>query len=161
MSQVSVTDVAKYILEHQGAITTMKLQKLAFYSHAWHLAWTDEPLVREQFRAWRNGPVCYELFDLHRGNLMIDASSFKFGEPSHLSDDQKASIEAVLKAYGKLSGGQLSELTHEEAPWKDARASAESAENPSDRIDDEVLKTFFRNQINSGVEIDEVSWLKA
>ena len=33
----SITDVAAYILENLGSVSTMKLQKLAFYSQAYHL----------------------------------------------------------------------------------------------------------------------------
>ena len=35
----SVYDVAAYILEKQGAMTTWKLQKLVYYSQAWSLVW--------------------------------------------------------------------------------------------------------------------------
>lgn len=34
MSQVTVFDVAKYILEKKGEMTAMKLQKLIYYSKA-------------------------------------------------------------------------------------------------------------------------------
>lgn len=161
MSKVSVLDVAKYILEKQNGMTTMKLQKLAYYSHAWHLAWTDEPLIAESFRAWRNGPVCWELFDVHRGWLRIDATEFPRGDSASLSSDQKASVDAVLAAYGGLSGGQLSELTHLEHPWKNVRALGIGDANANDVIGNEVLKDFFRTQMAQGVEIEKVHWLKS
>lgn len=34
----NIISVAKYILEQRGAMTTMKLQKLCYYSQAWSLA---------------------------------------------------------------------------------------------------------------------------
>ena len=40
----SVLDVAAYILKRVGPITATKLQKLVYYSQAWHLVWEDEPL---------------------------------------------------------------------------------------------------------------------
>jgi uncharacterized phage-associated protein len=44
----NVHDVAAYILEKVGEpISTMKLQKLVYYSQAWHLAWDEEPLFFE------------------------------------------------------------------------------------------------------------------
>ena len=39
-----VQDVARYIVERGGPMTTMKLQKLAYYSQAWHLVWDGVPL---------------------------------------------------------------------------------------------------------------------
>ena len=51
----NVFDVAKYILNSVGGdISTMKLQKLCYYSQAWSLAW-GETLFNEDFEAWSNG----------------------------------------------------------------------------------------------------------
>ena len=40
----SVFDVAAYILQQQGAMTTWKLQKLVYYSQGWSLVWDDDAL---------------------------------------------------------------------------------------------------------------------
>ena len=40
----SVFDVAKYILQKSGSMSTWKLQKLCYYSQAWSLAWTEAPI---------------------------------------------------------------------------------------------------------------------
>ena len=53
----NVFDTAKYILEKSGKMSTMKLQKLCYYSQAWALVWDDAPLFDEDFQAWANGPV--------------------------------------------------------------------------------------------------------
>ena len=67
----SVVDVATYILERTDTITTMKLQKLAFYSQALHLVINGTPLFPEDFHAWRGGPVAPELYAFHRGKFLI------------------------------------------------------------------------------------------
>lgn len=51
---VSVDDVAAYILERLGTVSAMKLQKLVYYSQAWHLVWEDEQLFGEPIAA---GPM--------------------------------------------------------------------------------------------------------
>ena len=53
----TVLDVAKYVLEHNGRMTTMKLEKLVYYCQAWSLGWDEVPLFEEDFQAWANGPV--------------------------------------------------------------------------------------------------------
>lgn len=45
----SVFDVAKYVLNHAGAMSTMKLEKLVYYCQAWSLAWDGVPLFQEDF----------------------------------------------------------------------------------------------------------------
>ena len=67
----SVYDVAAYILEKQGAMTTWKLQKLVYYSQAWSLVWDDDVLFPEEIEAWANGPVVRELYHAHRGKYRV------------------------------------------------------------------------------------------
>ncbi|TGL61164.1 Panacea domain-containing protein [Leptospira sarikeiensis] len=126
---VSVLDVAKYILSHLNpgqSITTFKLQKLCYYSQAWSLVWDDEPLFEEEILAWANGPVIRELYEEHKGDFVI--SGLRVGNKSRLTKKQKATVDAVLDAYGKLSGQQLSQLTHQETPWIKARKGLEPGE---------------------------------
>ncbi|UYB35517.1 DUF4065 domain-containing protein [Arthrobacter koreensis] len=113
-------DVAAYILSSSGRMTAMKLQKLAFYSQAWHLAWEDEPLFEEDIQAWANGPVVYSLYDKHRG--MFEVSSWEWGNAGALTNAERETVDAVVDAYGKFSAHELSEMTHREDPWRKARA---------------------------------------
>ncbi len=41
-------DVADFILAKLGAMSAMKLQKLVYYSQAWHLTWAEKPLFENQ-----------------------------------------------------------------------------------------------------------------
>lgn len=49
-NNLSVFDVAAYILLKMGKMTTMKLHKLLYYSQAWNLVWCEEPLFNEKLR---------------------------------------------------------------------------------------------------------------
>ena len=46
------------------------------------------------------------------------------GDPTKLNETQKETIDAVLAAYGNKTSGWLSQLTHRESPWRDARNRA-------------------------------------
>jgi uncharacterized phage-associated protein len=46
----------------------------------------------------------------------------KRGDADALSEQQKDTVCRVIDAYGKLSSQELSDLTHREDPWKNARA---------------------------------------
>lgn len=116
----SAHDVANYILHKKGRMSTWKLQKLVYYSQAWSLVWDDEqPLFSEQIEAWANGPVVPALYKVHRGSF--DIERWPSGDRSRLSKAQRETIDAVLDYYGKHTGHWLSELTHREKPWKEAR----------------------------------------
>lgn len=119
----SVFDVAKYILNKCGSMSTWKLQKLCYYSQAWHLAWTGHEIFNEDFQAWANGPVCPELFHVHQGKFSVKESDILSGNPENLTDDEKDSINIVLQDYGQMEPYELREQTHAEAPWKEARGN--------------------------------------
>lgn len=120
---VTIFDVARYILHKTGQITTMKLQKLCYYAQAWSLVWDDAPLFEEDFQAWANGPVCKELFDQHKGSFYVFENSpcVASGNPQALDDTQRETIDAVLDHYGDKDSQWLSDLTHMEGPWREAR----------------------------------------
>lgn len=119
----NVFDVAKYILsEIGGTISTMKLQKLCYYSQAWTLVWDHKPLFEENFLKWDNGPVCRELFDLHKGYFAISSDFIPsdFLTKEGLTDKEQQNINQIIEDYGVYNGAQLSSLTHLENPWREA-----------------------------------------
>ena len=97
----------------------MKLQKLVYYSQAWSLVWDEEPIFSARIEAWANGPVVPVLYAQHRGNFEV--SSWTMGVPSNLTKDHRETVDAVLDFYGDKTSQWLSELTHREQPWVDAR----------------------------------------
>ena len=116
---VNVFDVAAFILRNCGPMTTMKLQKLVYYCQAWSLVWDEEPLFPEKIEAWANGPVVPELFLLHKGQFKV--RSIPAGKPEKLNKKQRETVLAVINYYGNKSSQWLSDLTHIEDPWRNAR----------------------------------------
>lgn len=141
-NMVTVFDVAKYILEQQGEMSAMKLQKLCYYAQAWSLVWDDKPLFDEEFRAWRNGPVCYELFAVSRGKFLIKAED-EPGDSSKLNDTQKTSINVVLTDYGPHDAQWLSILSHSEDPWKEAFRKTSAGETPNEIITKDSMAVYY------------------
>lgn len=121
MATVGVLDVAAYILKKykKNTLTAMKLQKLVYYCQAWSLVWDDKPLFREDVEAWANGPVVRKLFESHRGQYFVNDISK--GDATKLNKNQIETIEAILKYYGNKDSFWLSNLTHTEDPWRNAR----------------------------------------
>lgn len=137
----TVHDVAAYILEKMPAMSTMKLQKLCYYSQGWSLAWDEKPLFAEPIQAWANGPVVYELFRKHRGRFNVD--SWPEGNSGKLLQDEMDTIDAVLDSYGHLSGQQLSDKTHSEPPWMKAREGLGTGAFSDEVITPESIQDYF------------------
>ena len=118
----SVLDVAQYILKQKGSMSAWKLQKLVYYSQAWSLVWDEKPIFPQKIEAWANGPVVRELYDAHRG--LFTVHSVSGGNSGRLNQTQKDTVDAVLKLYGAKPAQWLSDLTHKERPWREAREKA-------------------------------------
>lgn len=137
----SINDVAAYIIQKQGPITTWKLQKLVYYCQAWHLTWNEKPLFAAKIEAWANGPVAPALYKIHKGQFQV--SAWPQGDSSRLSAEQKHSIDAVLGFYGDKTSQWLSDLTHAEAPWKAARGSLPAGERGNQEITLESMLGYY------------------
>jgi len=132
---VTAFDVAACILEKMGPVSHMKLQKLLYYAQAWSLVWEDKPLFPEPIQAWVNGPVVPELYDALKGNFTISPETLgRKGDPESLATTEKDVIDRVIEFYGPKNTQWLSDLTHMELPWQQARAGI----GPGTRSEQEI-----------------------
>jgi uncharacterized phage-associated protein len=122
-------------------MSAMKLEKLVYYSQAWHLVWEDEPLFADRIEAWANGPVVPALYREHRGQFTV--KTWSHGDAAKLNTPQRTSIDAVLKYYGEKTAVWLSELTHREAPWKDARKGVGPGQACSREITKAAMAEYY------------------
>jgi uncharacterized phage-associated protein len=142
MGTVRATDVADYILDRMGPMSAMKLQKLAYYSQAWSLVWTEEPLFEERIEAWAHGPVVRHLYNAHRGFYRLWPKFFS-GNPNNLSEEQRDVIDRVIAFYGSKDPQWLSDLTHMEDPWRNAREGMEDGVRGEREITKEAMLEYY------------------
>lgn len=141
----SVYDVAVYILREHGKMSAMKLQKLVYYCQAWHLVWESRPLFTERIEAWANGPVVRDLYREHRRRFEVTARTFPEGNPSRLSKSERETIDRVLDGYGSLKSFELSDMTHREPPWRDARGGLPAGAQCSNVISHAAMAEYYES----------------
>ncbi len=122
-------------------MTTKKLQKLVYYSQAWSIVWDEKPLFAEEIQAWASGPVVRELYNEHKGVFQIPGLGK--GNTDNLKPEEKETIDAVLQAYGDKSAQWLSDLTHMEKPWNEAREGFDPGDNCEDEITQASLAEYY------------------
>ena len=151
----SSIDVAEFILQQKGPISSMKLQKLVYYSQAWSLALDGKYIFEEPVEAWKNGPVVRSLLENVRNNEII--SSAPSGDPSQIDEDSKDTIIAVLIYYGQKSGDFLQNLVHNEEPWLEVRRSAIKCKNKYNDVSNKLtishqkMKKYYSS-------LDDIAW---
>jgi uncharacterized phage-associated protein len=138
---VSAHDVAAYILQKLGPMSAMKLQKLVYYSQAWSLVWDERPLFEERIEAWANGPVVRDLYEKHRGSFQVN--DWPWGDSSKLDQDACDTVGAVIEFYGSKTAQWLSDLTHREDPWVEARRGLSPGEWSDREITHSLMHEYY------------------
>ena len=157
-------EVANYFLSkyRKHGITPLKIQKLVYVAHGWHLALYDEPLVDDEYvEAWQYGPVFASLYHefKYRGQLPIVELATKVDiEPNgariettpHIPKSNKKTrklLDRIWEVYGNYTGLQMSALCHQpDSPWEHARKVALGRRNAN--ICDEKIKEHYKEKLN-------------
>lgn len=134
-------DVAAHILRTHGTMSAVRLQKLLYYSHAWHLVSQDAPLFDDTIKAYEHGPVVGQVWNSHRGKAQVGVEHVASECRSALSDDEREVIDAVVAAFDDVSSWGIVDVVHDEDPWLEAFACKQSGK--SDRISDRAIKDYY------------------
>lgn len=154
----SAKAVANYFLSKYGksGITPLKLQKLVYLAHGWHLAYFEEPLVGDEYaEAWQYGPVFSSLYHefKHKGRSPIDGlatdldwDNLEEVTPRVDKSDKKVRklLDRVWEVHGRFTGGQLSRMTHKDgSPWAETRKT-EGGDRKNSHIPDELIMNYYK-----------------
>ena len=163
----SAKAVANHFLdlaEQDGTmLNPMKIQKLVYIAHGWHLAIVEKPLIHESVEAWTYGPVIPDLYHEFKqwGNEGIrnraieihlsgagDSLLFREDVPSIDGEcvdpiEVKSLLGRVWEVYKRFSAVQLSNMTHKEGtPWDVTWKKNDGKRSVS--IDDSLIREHFR-----------------
>ncbi|HPQ70358.1 MAG TPA: DUF4065 domain-containing protein [bacterium] len=147
--QIDILSLAKFLLwfgrEHGDCFTHLKLQKLCYYAEAMHLAMYDTPLTGEPFEAWAHGPVSRSLWEKYK-KYKWDPIPYKGSEPK-IPAGIKSFLAEFFESFSGYSAYQLEKLSHNEAPWLEARGDISPEKRCSNVISSESMKVFYKKYI--------------
>lgn len=128
-----ITNVADYIIKRYRELTgeyldEMKLHKLLYFTQREAFAILGEPAFDGEFEGWKYGPVSREV----RNNFM-NGEIIVPTQP--ISDSIQYIASNVIMEYGSLASWKLSELSHREISWNNARKGLAPSENGTRVID--------------------------
>ena len=72
-------------------------------------------------------------------------TSWPLGNPGNLNEDERGTVDAVIKFYGGRSPQWLSDLTHMESPWIKARKGQRPNEAGSNEITLATMAEYYGN----------------
>ncbi len=158
----SAKEIANYFFELSAkkAISPLKIQKLVYIAHSWHLALYGEPLVQDELaEAWKYGPVFPSIYHEFKrfgsGPILEPALAWTYflkKWDSHIPrikpDDERtiAFLNRIWELYGRFSAGELSAMTHEEgSPWSQIRKKVDPIKNAN--IDNALIEKYYKERL--------------
>lgn len=155
LKKINSEDLAKWIVQEVKSVNHLKLQKLLYLCEAWHLGYFEHSLIDDEFEAWVHGPVTKKIWIQFKdkSNLYNEISKPKesdmLKELEGLNQEQKELIGEVLGEYGDKSSYYLEALTHDDAPWIEARRGKAIDEKSNQVIDKALLKKTYSEKYQS------------
>lgn len=134
-----ILDVAGYITKKYKEVTgelldEMKLHKLLYFTQREAIAITGKPGFIGTFEGWKYGPVCREVrSNFYDGDIVVPVGA--------ISEDLQYIANNVILEYGSLASWKLSELSHKDISWQNARKGLSANENGNNPLSmDDIRK---------------------
>lgn len=124
-----IIDVAAYTVKKYKELTgetfendEMKLQKLLYFTQRESFAVLGHQAFEGSFEGWKFGPVSREVREnFYKGEIIVSTLE--------ISDEIQYIVNNVILEYGSLASWKLSELSHKDSSWKNARRGLAPDEN--------------------------------
>ena len=121
-----------------------KVQKLCYYAEGFCLA-EGHSLFPEDFEAWQRGPgipnlqakyqeLEWRVIEVVWDSPLEEARGFQL-------------VRELVASYGRYDGAELSAMTHEEPPWKNARGDIPESHGSRALISKSAMRNYFCTQI--------------
>ena len=160
-------EIANFFIEKSLStgreLTPMKLVKLVYISHGWHLGLTEKPLIAEAAQAWKYGPVIISVYHDFKKYGGRQITSLEPSLPSSryypiVTDTELVRfLNRIWDVYSKFSGGQLSTLTHKEGtPWDIVWNEKGGKKLENTVIPNELIRQHYKTKINERAALTTV-----
>jgi uncharacterized phage-associated protein len=148
--------VANYFIQkslNDGTeLTPMKLVKLVYIAHGWHLALNaGQPLLTDGIQAWKYGPVVpkvYHAFKKYENSRIPCLESVSGEVPMIAEPALTAFLDKIHDVYKKFNGLQLSTLTHQpNTPWDIVWNQQNGKSSKSVIIPNDIIRAHYEQKI--------------
>lgn len=139
-----IFDVAQYIIDRLGPMSSMRLQKLVYLSQCESLARSKNTLFQNSIKAWAHSPVVEELYNAHKDFSEVDSLSFSHLSSNTLNKEQKDLLNRVIETYGDKSSQWLIDQIRSTRPWQIAREGIPDSERGDVEITpSSIIKYYY------------------
>ncbi len=148
----NVASLFLYWANREGdPVSHLKLQKLLYYSQAWHLVNFGRTLFPDPIEAWAYGPVVRSLYEKYSKEVR---SSMPILYPFTKTDGTKEEkpfskpelhyLKEFYKRFIRMSAHDLVNMSHRDEPWQVTKRN--------EAIDTELMRKFYTSMYRRAVK---------
>lgn len=143
----TIKRVAYAILHNYGKMSHERLELLTYYCQAQYLSTTSLQLFPNSFQAWKNGPVCLELFNIcYLTQDEVSENNIIFS-PVELYKSFNCSqlrvVYAVCDALKDYTTQDLAARARSELPWVDARRGVNTNNACDTELSHKIIHDYY------------------
>lgn len=143
----TIKRVAYAILHNYGKMSHERLELLTYYCQAQYLSTTSIQLFPNSFQAWKNGPVCLELFNIcYLTQDEVSENNIIFS-PIELyksfNRSQLRVVYAVCEALKDYTTQDLAARARSELPWVDARRGVDTDNACDTELSHKIIHDYY------------------
>ena len=143
----TIKRVAYAILHNYGKMSHERLELLTYYCQAQYLSTTSLQLFPNSFQAWKNGPVCLELFNIcYLTQDEVSENNIIFS-PIELYKSFNCSqlrvVYAVCDALKDYTTQDLAARARSELPWVDARRGVDTNNACDTELSHKIIHDYY------------------
>ena len=143
----TIKRVAYAILHNYGKMSHERLELLTYYCQAQYLSTTSLQLFPNSFQAWKNGPVCLELFNIcYLTQDEVNENNIIFS-PIELYKSFNCSqlrvVYAVCEALKNYTTQDLAARARSELPWVDARRGVDTNNACDTELSHKIIHDYY------------------
>lgn len=141
-------DISSYYIKKN--VSPLKLQKLLFYSQVWYFVKYKKLLFNDDIESWVLGPVVHNVWShfrfIRRGDIINPSKAKDIIFDGKINDH----LDQVWNIYGRYSGLQLVDITHNEDLWLNARGDISENQSSKTKIIITEESTTYLNLDSDG-----------
>lgn len=143
----TIKRVAYAILHNYGKMSHERLELLTYYCQAQYLSTTSIQLFPNSFQAWKNGPVCLELFNIcYLTQDEVSENNIIFS-PIELyktfNRSQLRVVYAVCETLKDYTTQDLAARARSELPWVDARRGVDTNNACDTELSHKIIHDYY------------------
>lgn len=143
----TIKRVAYAILHNYGKMSHERLELLTYYCQAQYLSTTSLQLFPNSFQAWKDGPVCLELFNIcYLTQDEVSENNIIFS-PIELYKSFNCSqlrvVYAVCEALKDYTTQDLAARARSELPWVDARRGIDTNNACDTELSYKIIHDYY------------------